>query len=59
MNPDEMKTMAAKSCWRSISLKNVLGFMVSGQFIDLRDENEILNRFGQEVNDRLTKSMIK
>jgi hypothetical protein len=58
MNPDEMKTMAAKTCWRSISLKNVLGFMVSGQFIDLRDENDIMGRFGEEVNNSLTRSMV-
>ena len=58
MNPDEMKTMAAKTCWRSISLKNVLGFMVGGQFIDLRDENDIMGRFGEEVNNSLTRSMI-
>ena len=58
MNPDEMKTMAAKTCWRSISLKNVLGFMVGGQFIDLRDENDIMGRFGEEVNNSLTRSMV-
>jgi hypothetical protein len=58
MDPEEMKTMAAKTCWRSISLKNVLGFMVGGQFIDLRDENDIMGRFGEEVNNSLTKSMV-
>jgi hypothetical protein len=58
MNPDEMKTMAAKTCWRSVNLKNVLGFMVSGQFIDLRDENDIMGRFGEEVNNALTRSMV-
>ena len=58
MDPDEMKTMAAKTCWRSISLKNVLGFMVGGRFIDLRDENDIMGRFGEEVNNSLTRSMI-
>jgi hypothetical protein len=53
-----MKTMAAKTCWRSVNLKNVLGFMVSGQFIDLRDENDIMGRFGEEVNNALTRSMV-
>ncbi len=58
MNPDEMKTMAAKTCWRSVNLKNVLGFMVGGQFIDLRDENEIMDRFGEQVHSSITKSMV-
>lgn len=58
MDSDEMKTMAAKTCWRSINLKNVLGFMVSGQFIDLRDENDIMGRFGEDVNNSLTRSMV-
>jgi len=58
MDSNEMKSMASKGAWRSISLKNVLGFMVSGQFIDLREENEIMERFGEEVYNSLTKSMI-
>jgi hypothetical protein len=53
-----LKKDAAKSAWRSINLKNVLGFLVGGNFIDLRGENDILNRYGQEVYDSLTKSMI-
>ena len=31
--------------------------MVRGNFIDLRDENDIMNRFGEEVYNSLTKSM--
>jgi hypothetical protein len=62
-NPDvediqPLKQAAAKVAWRSINLKNVLGFMVSRQFIDLRDENEIMDRFGEEIYGSLTKSMI-
>jgi outer membrane protein OmpA-like peptidoglycan-associated protein len=51
------KEMAAKSCWRTINLKDVLGFSVGGRFIDLRQENDILNRFGETINGSLTKSM--
>lgn len=58
MGGDEVKMMAAKKSWRSINLKNVLGFMASGQFFDLRDENDILGRYGVEVNNSLTRSMI-
>lgn len=62
VNPEiddmEAKQMAAKKCWRSVNLENVLGFMVGGRFIDLRDENDILNRFGEEVNNSLTRSMV-
>jgi hypothetical protein len=32
--------------------------MVGGRFIDLRDENEIMDRFGEQVHSQLTKSMI-
>ncbi len=31
--------------------------MVRGNFIDLRDENEIMDRFGEQVYNSLTKSM--
>jgi outer membrane protein OmpA-like peptidoglycan-associated protein len=51
------KEMAAKSCWRTINLKDVLGFSAGGNFIDLREENDILNRFGETIYGSLTKSM--
>lgn len=54
---DMLKQEAAKSAWRSINLKNVLGFLVRGNFIDLRDENDIMDRFGEEVYNSLTRSM--
>jgi hypothetical protein len=53
------KEEATKKCWRTINLKDVLGFMVRGNFIDLRDENEIRQRFGEEIYNSLTKSMLK
>lgn len=54
-----LKQMASKKAWRSINLTTVLGFMVGGRFIDLRDENEIRERFGDDVYNSLTRSMIK
>lgn len=53
------KEEAAKKSWRTINLKDVLGFMVRGNFIDLRDENQIMQRFGEEIYNSLTKSMLK
>lgn len=58
MDDAEVKQMAAKVAWRSINLRNVLGFMAGGGFIDLRDENEIMDRYGEAVHGQLTKSMI-
>jgi len=60
-NIDEVsaKQQAAKGAWRSINLENVLGFLVSGKFKDLRDENNILERYGQEIYNQLTKSMVR
>jgi hypothetical protein len=58
MDMDTIKQMASKKAWRSVNLRNVLGFMVGGRFIDLRDENEIMDRFGETVHGQLTKSMI-
>lgn len=57
MEDEQAKMEAAKGAWRSINLENVLGFMVRGNFMDLRDENDIMNRFGEEVYNSLTKSM--
>jgi len=54
---EQAKMESAKGAWRSINLENVLGFMVRGNFIDLRGENDIMNRFGEEVYNSLTKSM--
>jgi hypothetical protein len=54
---DEAKKQAAKASWRSVNLKDVLGFMVRGEFIDLRDENNILKKYGEEVYNSLTPTM--
>jgi predicted transcriptional regulator len=51
--------IAASGCWRKINLKNVLGFIVGGHFIDLREENNIMERYGEEIYNSLTRSMQK
>ena len=56
---EEAKKLAAGKAWRTINLKEVLGFMVGGKFVDLREENDIMNRFGEEVYNSLTKGMVK
>lgn len=58
MDDAEIKKIAGDKAWRRISLPNVLGFLVGGKFIDLRDENQIMERFGEEVYNSLTPSMV-
>jgi hypothetical protein len=53
------KSEAAAKSFRKITLGNVLGFLVGGKFKDLRQENNIQERFGEEVFNSLTKSMVK
>lgn len=50
---------AAKKAWRKIILGNVLGFLAGGHFYDLRQENQIMERFGPQIYNQLTKSMAK
>jgi len=52
--------MASKRCWRKINLPNVLGFIAGSIFEDLRgpEDNNILERYGEEVYNSLTKSMV-
>jgi hypothetical protein len=54
---EEAKSAAAKKAWRSVNLTTVLGFMAGGKFYDMRDENEIQSRFGDEIYNQLTPSM--
>ena len=49
---------ASKKAFRNFKLENVLAFMASGQVFDMREENGILERFGDEVYSQLTKSMV-
>jgi hypothetical protein len=59
MDDTEIKKNAGDKAWRRIILPNVLGFLVGGKFIDLRDENQIMERFGEEVYNSLTPSMVR
>jgi hypothetical protein len=56
---DKAKSEAAYKSWRTINLDTVLGFLVGGEFVDLRDENDIMERFGEDVYNSLTKGMIQ
>jgi hypothetical protein len=49
---------AAKGSFRNFKLDNVLAFLVGGQLFDMRDQNQIEERFGEEVYAALTPSMI-
>ena len=53
------KGEAAAKSFRRVLLGNVLGFLVAGKFKDLRQENNIQERFGEEVFNSLTKSMVR
>jgi hypothetical protein len=53
------KHEAASKSFRKILLGNVLGFLVGGKFKDLRQENDIRERFGDMVYNSLTKSMVR
>ena len=48
---------AARKCWRKFRLNNVLGFLVGGKFKDLREENDIMERFGEEVYKEINPKM--
>jgi hypothetical protein len=53
------KRDAASKSYRKVLLGNVLGFLVSGRFKDLRQENDIQERYGDEIFNSLTKSMVR
>lgn len=59
MGDEDAKAEASKKCWRTINLKEVLGFLVSGRFVDLRQENDIMERYGEEIYNSLTKNMVR
>ena len=50
---------AAKISWRTVPLHDTLGFLAGGHFYDVREENEIMERFGEEVYNSLTPNMAK
>ena len=50
---------AAQGSQRRLRLDRVLGFLAGGQFFDMRDENKIKEKFGEEVYKQLTPAMQK
>ena len=58
VDDEEAKKVASNKAWRTINLKEVLGFLVGGNFVDLRDENDIMEKYGEEVYGSLTKGMV-
>ena len=50
---------AAKQSFRNFKLENVLAFSAGGRVFDMRDENNIVERFGEDVANALTKTMIQ
>jgi hypothetical protein len=56
-NGDE--TTASSKAYRQFFLDNVLAFMSGGKVYDFRKENEIMERYGEQVYNQLTPSMIK
>jgi hypothetical protein len=50
---------AAKQSFRNFKLENVLAFSAGGRIFDMRDLNNIVERFGEDVADQLTKTMIQ
>ena len=50
---------AAKGSWRRFKLDTILGFLAGGKFFDMRDENRIKEKFGEEVYNQLTPTMQK
>jgi hypothetical protein len=59
VDEETAKAEAAKKAWRTINLKEVLGFLVGGNFVDLRDENSIRERYGEEIYNSLTNGMVR
>ena len=59
IDEETAKAEAAKKAWRTINLKEVLGFLVGGNFVDLRDENSIRERYGEETYNSLTNGMVR
>jgi len=58
LNSTNDPSLAAKSSFRNFKLENVLAFMCGGKVYDMRDRNQIEDRFGEEVHNQLTKKMV-
>jgi hypothetical protein len=49
---------AAKMSFRNFKLDNVLAFMCKGKVFDMRERNQIKDRFGDETYGQLSQNMI-
>ena len=58
LDPEQAAEEAAKKSFRNFKLENVMGFLCGGKFYDMREKNNIIQRFGEEIASQLTKSMI-
>jgi hypothetical protein len=54
----EDASKAANASYRNFRLENVLAFMCGGEVFDMRKENNIIERYGDEIAGQLTKSMV-
>ncbi len=50
---------AAKQSFRVVTLDRVLGFLVGGKFLDMREKNNISERYGEDVYNEITKGMVR
>ena len=50
---------AAKESYRRFALDKVLAFLCRGNVYDMREENNIIERYGPEVYEQLTPAMIR
>ena len=50
---------AAKQSFRIVTLDRVLGFLVGGNFLDMREKNNISERYGEDVYNEITKGMVR
>lgn len=52
------KEKASSKAFRNFKLENVLAFMAGGEVFDMRDINNIKEKFGEEIYGQLTKNMV-
>jgi hypothetical protein len=58
MSEEDAAKAAANESFRNIKLENVMGFLCNGEFYDMRQQNKIAERFGEEIASQLTKAMV-
>ena len=58
MSEEEAAEDAANKSFRLFKLENVMAFLCNGEVYDMREKNNIVKRFSEEVAKQLTKQMI-